>query len=66
MMWLKVCPRCKGDVYAEKDIFETYLKCLQCGHILNEAEKREVESTGADVRQRTSAGPGTSPGKRAA
>lgn len=66
MMWLKVCPRCKGDVYVEKDIFENNLKCLQCGHVLSESEKREVESTAPAVRQRTPAGPDTPPGKRAA
>ncbi|MDO8689927.1 MAG: hypothetical protein Q7R39_07945 [Dehalococcoidia bacterium] len=65
MMWSKVCPRCKGDVYVEKDIFETNLKCLQCGHVLNEAEKRVVESA-PSVRQRTSGGQEGNPGKRAA
>ncbi|MDP2661549.1 MAG: hypothetical protein Q8R28_12550 [Dehalococcoidia bacterium] len=65
MMWSKVCPRCKGDVYIEEDIFETNLKCLQCGHVLNEAEKRAVDS-GPEVRQRTSGGQEGNPDKRAA
>lgn len=64
MMWLKVCPRCKGDVYVEKDVFDTNLKCLQCGHVLNEAEKRAVESS--SPAQRAPVGPGTTPGRRAA
>lgn len=66
MMWLKVCPRCKGDVYVEKDIFESYLKCLQCGHVLSEAEKRSVESSAPAVRQRATGAPDVTPGKRAA
>ena len=28
---LKGCPRCKGDLFYEKDQFGNYLQCLQCG-----------------------------------
>ena len=31
VFYFKECPRCKGDVYVEKDSYGTYRKCLQCG-----------------------------------
>jgi len=31
VFYFKGCPRCKGDVYVEKDSYGTYRKCLQCG-----------------------------------
>lgn len=31
MFWLKNCPRCSGDIYAEKDTFGPYIACVQCG-----------------------------------
>ena len=33
VFYFKGCPRCKGDVYVEKDSFGTYRKCLQCGRM---------------------------------
>jgi len=33
MKWKnKACPRCKGDVYLEKDMYGWYEQCLQCGY----------------------------------
>ncbi|NLE08738.1 MAG: hypothetical protein GX631_05755 [Dehalococcoidales bacterium] len=29
---LRACPRCKGDIYVERDNEEVYERCLQCGH----------------------------------
>ncbi len=32
-MWrLKGCPKCKGDIFLEKDIDGWYERCLQCGY----------------------------------
>ena len=32
-MWrLKSCPRCKGDIFLDKDIDGWYERCLQCGY----------------------------------
>ena len=32
-MWrLKGCPKCKGDIFLEKDINGWYERCLQCGY----------------------------------
>ena len=32
-LWLKSCPRCKGDLIKQLDIYGHYIKCLQCGYI---------------------------------
>ena len=31
MFYLKACPKCQGDMYQEKDLYGTFLECLQCG-----------------------------------
>lgn len=43
MILFKACPRCGGDVYPEKDLFDTNYKCLQCGHVLNQTESQTVD-----------------------
>ena len=35
MLYFKACPRCKGDVHRDRDVFGEYLKCLQCGHMVD-------------------------------
>jgi predicted nucleic-acid-binding Zn-ribbon protein len=32
MMWLRGCPRCRGDMYRDWDIDRSYRQCLQCGY----------------------------------
>ncbi len=32
MLLLKRCPRCKGDVFVDRDQFGWFEQCLQCGH----------------------------------
>mgnify|MGYP005845542455 CR=1 FL=1 len=39
MMWLKGCPRCGGDLYIEYNVGDASVTCLQCGHILTEAQE---------------------------
>ena len=34
-MYLKQCPRCKGDMHMNRDIYGTYKECLQCGHMVD-------------------------------
>ncbi|MEE8414296.1 MAG: hypothetical protein V3R96_07070 [Dehalococcoidales bacterium] len=29
---LKSCPKCRGDVYIERELGNWYARCLQCGH----------------------------------
>ncbi len=34
MLYLKACPRCKGDVEFTNDQFGHYMECLQCGFMI--------------------------------
>jgi hypothetical protein len=34
LFWLKMCPMCRGDLYAEQDRVGNYLACLQFGRSL--------------------------------
>ena len=31
MFYLKACPKCHGDMYQERDLYGTFVECLQCG-----------------------------------
>ena len=33
MLYLKACPRCRGDVYLDRDSWGAYMQCLQCGRM---------------------------------
>ena len=33
MLYLKACPRCKGDMHSTRDMYGSYRECLQCGHM---------------------------------
>lgn len=50
----KACPKCKGDVFIEKDMFGWYEQCLQCGHMhdleVNDKKERTVTAETAQVR----------------
>ena len=39
MFWLKSCPRCRGDLFQDRDRYGWYISCLQFGHHLNEVEE---------------------------
>ena len=41
-LWLKGCPKCKGDLYSDLDIMGYYRQCLQCGYTFYEQRRREV------------------------
>lgn len=42
---LRGCPRCGGDVFVEHDPFVgVLLSCLQCGHVLTDAEERALHA----------------------
>ncbi|MBI4495248.1 MAG: hypothetical protein HY690_20935 [Chloroflexi bacterium] len=43
-LWLKSCPRCRGDLYEEPAVgrhhfASYYITCLQCGHVLTDAQE---------------------------
>ena len=33
MLELKSCPRCRGDMHTNRDMYGSYKECLQCGHM---------------------------------
>ena len=44
MMWLKGCPKCRGDLYEEpaigaQSVAARYVSCLQCGYLLSDQEE---------------------------
>jgi hypothetical protein len=39
MLWQKSCPRCKGDLYQDGDLYGRYVACFQCSHYLSLAEE---------------------------
>ena len=34
MFYFKSCPKCRGDMYQDRDYYGSFRKCLQCGLIL--------------------------------
>lgn len=43
MVWLKSCPRCSGDIFLERNVGESYMMCLQCGHVLTQAQESRLK-----------------------
>lgn len=41
MLWLRGCTRCGGDLFRDWDEEVPIIACLQCGHILTQAEEIE-------------------------
>ena len=31
MFWFKLCPRCTGDLFDDRDQYGSYITCMQCG-----------------------------------
>ncbi len=56
MMWLKGCPKCSGDLVHEEDEYTEYIKCLQCGRILNAVEEQRLKALSAAAQLRKSEG----------
>jgi hypothetical protein len=40
MFWQKSCPRCKGDLCQDSDVYGIYVACFQCGHYLPVIKER--------------------------
>ena len=49
MFWFKACPKCRGDLYSNSDVYGSYVACLQCSHYLTEAEEARLGSSGAQL-----------------
>ncbi len=35
MFYFKACTKCRGDLILEKDAYGDYLKCMQCGKLID-------------------------------
>ena len=33
MFWFKLCPRCSGDLFEDRDQYGKFIACMQCGLI---------------------------------
>lgn len=33
MLWFKCCPRCRGDLYEDRDRYGAFIACVQCGYM---------------------------------
>lgn len=43
MLRFKNCPRCKGDVFVDRDYHGWYEQCLQCGYQRDLKDMAEVQ-----------------------
>ena len=53
MLLLKACPRCRGDLYFDRDFYGQYKQCIQCGHMEDIADaprsrRRDTARTNRD------------------
>lgn len=56
MLLYKACPRCRGDMHTNSDIYGEYKECLQCGLMEDvEQKKRYVFSAELTKRRRKKA-----------
>lgn len=42
MIFLKACPRCRGDIVLERDEYGRYTSCLACGYVGYPDAKNEI------------------------
>ena len=43
MMWLKACPRCRGDLVLDSDYYGNYVSCIQCGASLDKSQQSSFQ-----------------------
>ena len=43
MMWLKSCPRCRGDLILDSDYYGHYVSCIQCGASLDKTQQHALQ-----------------------
>ncbi|MDP6451789.1 MAG: hypothetical protein QF898_00645 [SAR202 cluster bacterium] len=43
MLNLKTCPRCKGDMQADRDVYGNFMRCLQCGHYIHLRDEQAID-----------------------
>jgi hypothetical protein len=53
-IYLKTCKKCRGDLFLNRDIYGSYLQCLQCGLLVELKEKKAgLEQYAEAVQQQT-------------
>ena len=55
MLDLRSCPRCKGDMHVESDMYGKYRQCWQCGFL--EDVSRDITANKAKTRELVGAVP---------
>ena len=50
MLYLKSCPRCKGDMNSNRDMYGEYRECLQCGNMIDIEKPSSLFAVSAEVR----------------
>lgn len=46
MLWFRQCPRCRGDLHKDHDLYGEFVSCIQCGYYLADHEIELLVSTG--------------------
>ncbi|MDA1256314.1 MAG: hypothetical protein O3C10_00500 [Chloroflexi bacterium] len=50
-LYLKSCPRCRGDIQLDTDQFGLYMECLQCGFLIrSKAEEKRTSEAPSSTR----------------
>jgi hypothetical protein len=44
--WFKECPKCRGDLREESDMYGRYVSCMQCGYTLLHDEEVHLLAMG--------------------
>ena len=52
MLRLKSCPRCRGDLLLEQDLWGRYEQCLQCGYLHDLQEVVEIKHWSQEGREK--------------
>ena len=50
MLLLKGCPKCRGDLHINEDMYGEYKKCVQCGY-MEDIEKRRGKTIMAKIEK---------------
>ena len=45
MMWLKSCPRCRGNLFADADFYARYVVCIRCGETPQQWQQSIVQKS---------------------
>lgn len=48
--YFKACPKCRGDMYLERDAYGAFRQCLQCGRIVELAAAPRPAARGGGYR----------------